>query len=81
MAGERGGLVGAKDDRGVEGEADAERGCAFAEELVERGSPEADSGEGGEAGGDASVGVGEGDAGEREAVRIGIDSEGGEGAA
>ena len=81
MTGECGGLVGSKDNRGIEGEADAEGGGAVAEELVEVGAAQAEAGEVGEVGGDAGIGVGESDSGEGEAFGIGEDAEGGEGAA
>jgi hypothetical protein len=81
LTGEAGGLARVKDDRGVEGKADAERGGAVAEELVESGATEASAVDGGEVGGDTAVGVGESDACEGEAVGVGEDAEGGEGAA
>ena len=81
MAGECWGLVSSEDNRGVEGEADAEGGGAVAEELVEVGAAQAEAGEVGEVGGDAGIGVGESDSREGEAFGIGEDAQGGEGAA
>ena len=46
LAGECGGLVGSEDNRGVEGEADAEGGGAVAEELMEVGAAQTEAARG-----------------------------------
>jgi hypothetical protein len=65
-----------ENDAGIEGEAHAEGGGAVAEQLAENCAAQSEAREGRELGGYVGLGVGEGDACKREAVRVGKDAEG-----